>query len=338
MKKSLVLLLVILTAFTVFAYDRTYQDIGENIVAKVNGEIIELNLLNARSNSVQLFSQIREINQDFFNLLIYSDEGNKLLDLYSKDVLERIINQILFIQFVESKEIEMSREYLKEMIYDNVENLFSDPSYTKDELEYFLLSQGYEDKESLKVDTYYKYLYDNSIQMLYEVIASEYQISDEEIKKEYDTNKNLYVSKPNAEIKMIRFSSIDEASRTYKRILDGYYSFEEVYAEIEKTGDANNLPVEITDEESEIMQIIKNNPVGFVSKPMEAVKAGESFFFKIDKKNPSRQLSFEDVKMTITYKLQDEKAKIYFENDLDKDFKEFKNNSNVIINTKHFME
>lgn len=336
MKKLFVLLFIVLVSVNFFSYDKIYEEIDENIVAVVNGEEIFIDLVNARSNTVNLFSDLRESYSNFYNLLINTKEGLSLLDKYIEDVLERVINQKLFIQYVENKGINLNKDLLKEDLYSRIDAIFSD-DFSKEEIDFFLFSQGYENIDTLKYDRFMTNLYERSIEMLYDKIASGFEVTDNEIKKEYEENKHKYYSKPKAELKVLRFESFEEAERTYSRITDGSYSFEELFDLFKETNDADLITIDITEEQSELMDIIRNNAPGFITRPIAlSDDNGEQIMFKIYKKNPSRLLDLEQVKELIILNIQDNKAKLFFQNDLEKEFQLFRENSTVVINNLFF--
>jgi hypothetical protein len=178
-------------------------------------------------------------------------------------------------------------------------------------------------------------LYERAIQLYYQKKASEYNISDEEIEKEYVENKESYIQPKQSEISIIIFENSEEASLTYKKISEGYYTFEEVFEEKSSEGNADNITINLNVEENEYINIVKNNAPGYISKPQK-ISENEFILIKILSKSPERNLSIDEAKNQIIFNLRDKKAKDYFDTILPEEFKKFKENSTIVFNEKLF--
>jgi hypothetical protein len=246
----------------------------------------------------------------------------------------KIINQVLFVQFVEQKGIDLERESLRNEIENQFSNVFKDAGIPDENIEEYLLLLGYTSKSNFIDDFFYQVLYNDSIMALYEFIFQQQTVSEEEILTEYNNNKLVYKSRPSADIKIIVFNTEEEASYTYTRIIEGYYTFEEVF-ELSDNNVTTNISLE--DELNNLVNTVKNNPPGYITEPILYNTEDNTFaLLKIEKKYPERQLSFEEARNQIIFNLKDKKAQEYFDKVLPEEFEIFRKNSVVIINSELF--
>ena len=332
MKKLFFLVFITVLSIGLFAMV-TYDDLGQNIAFKANNETVDNDLLTARSQSLVILQSLKLNFSDFYDTLTKTATGIELLNEYSEYVRDKLINEVLFIQFVESKGIDLQRTSTKDYFKQNIEKIFKDSSFTQEDIDMYLFTKGYLNIASYINEKFYSALYKNAILKLHEKITLSYSFTDSEMKKEYDTNKKNYMSRPYATIKLLYFDKNDEAKQYYQKIIDGIYTFDEIYALLLKTSYAQETTVYL-DEESELSKVLKTRAPGSIVEP-SAVQE-KTVIIRIEKKAISKQLTFDEAKDNILINLRDMKAKDYFDKILPQEFESFKNNASVVINSKNF--
>ena len=217
-KKAHLLLLFVFLISTLLYPEIIYQPLEQATFAKINDETLSEELLTSRSKIIYLLSDIYNPYPEFYSVLTKTATGVELMNTYLQDQALKIVNQVLFIQFVEQKNIDLQREQTWSTIEENFSKTFKDVGIPDEEIDNYLLALGYTSKTNYLEDAYYSTLYNNSISALYTKIIQETEITDEEITEEYQNNKTIYKSDPAADIKLIIFNSTEDASYTYNRI------------------------------------------------------------------------------------------------------------------------
>ncbi|BBE31006.1 hypothetical protein OSSY52_11470 [Tepiditoga spiralis] len=331
MKKVFLSLMVIITIVSFSTVK--YMDFKDNTVVKVNNDKVNSELLNATSKSILILQDLKSKYGEFYNTLTGTATGIKFLNTYNKEQAMKLVNQYLFIQFVESKGINLNRDDLKKIYVQKVNDIFSKSNISPKDINLYLLSKGYSSKEVYVEDNYLKALYKKAINELYLKKYDEIPLKEDEIKSYYNKNSKAYVSKPKADLKVIKINNTDEASLTYKKIIDGYYTFDEVYNMFKDKNEAEKITVNLNDNDKVLAQVIKNAS-GYIFEPM---KYGDHYeIIKIEKKYPSKNLSYEEAKNYVERDLKDPIVKKYFSEELQKEFDKFKKNSEIIFNEKMF--
>ena len=333
-RKIMILLILIISFSSVFFSEIIYNNLDYNVVALVNDEKVDVEVLNSRSQIIYILSDLSSVYPDFYTVLTNTATGIDLLNTYLLDQALKLTNQILFIQFVEQKGIDLKREETMNSINETFANVFKEAGIADEEIEDYLLALGYTSKANYLEDTFYSVLYDSAVAELYFNVMDQISVTEEEILQEYQSNQSKYMSSPSAELKIIQFPTSDEASFTYNRIIEGYYTFDEVF---NQNKSSTSVTLNLEDSFDPLVQTIKNNPPGFIFGPVLYDKEDNSYaLVKIERKYPSKQLTLEEVREQIIYNLKDNKAKEYFDEILPEEFKNFENSSTIIINASLF--
>jgi hypothetical protein len=332
-KKFIIIMLIFLFIPTLFLASILYEPLDQDTFAIVNGEKLSTELLNSRSQVLYILLDLKDNYPDFYSGLTNTATGVEFLNTYLIDQAMKISNEVLFIQFVEQKGVNLNRNEVKSNIESKFSETFKELEIQDDEIEKYLLYLGYTSRINYIDDAFYSTLYINSISALYNKVLEEIELSDDEVKVEYENNKSNYMSPPTADIKVLIFSSEEEASFTYSRIIDGYYTFDEVY----RQSDNPLLTIRIDDDTNSLVKIIKSNPPGYVFGPVLYDSfEGTYALVKIEKKNPARILTFEEANPQIIFNLKDKKAQEYFDKVLPKEFQDFQERSTIIFNSALF--
>ncbi len=333
-KRAQLLLLFAFLISTLLYPEIIYQPLEQSTFAKINDETLSEELLTSRSKIVYLLSDIYNSYPEFYSVLTRTATGVDLMNTYLQDQALKIVNQVLFIQFVEQKNIDLQRQQTWNNIEENFSKTFKDVGIPDEEIDNYLLALGYTSKTNYLEDAYYLTLYNNSISALYTKIIQETEITDEEMIVEYQNNKAIYKSDPAADIKLIIFNSTEDASYTYNRIIEGYYTYDEVF---EQTDSATSMRINLKDDSNSIVQTVKSNPPGFITTPLlYDSQNGTYALLKIERKYPEKQLTFEEAKDQIIFNLKDKKAQEYFDKVLPTEFQKFQEESSIILNSDMF--
>ncbi|WP_165974136.1 peptidyl-prolyl cis-trans isomerase [Marinitoga lauensis] len=220
-------------------------------------------------------------------------------------------------------------------IKSQIENIFNSSKLSENDILLYLISKGFENKEQYIYSVYHEKLYQRAVSAIYQYLIDNVSVSENEIKDEYNKNKDKYYKPQSANIKLVLFSSSDDASLAYQKIIDGYYSFDDIYFNKLTTKEATIIKINLEDNTSNLIKTIKSSFPGAILKPM---KYNNNYYalIKIDKKIPKQQMSVEEAKSKIIENIKDEKAKKLFDNLVASEFQKFKDNSEIIINSKFF--
>jgi hypothetical protein len=216
-RKITIILFVLLLSITALPLNIRYEETAEDVSMIINEEKIPNEVFKAQTDIINILSNIKNTNESFFQTLTNTATGLELLNTYNKQVALEFSGNILFIQFVEKNGINLDRESLRESLSIQFDQIIRDSGLTEEDLTVYLNSKGFSSKESYLDSQYYNALYERAIQLYYQKKASEYNISDEEIEKEYVENKESYIQPKQSEISIIIFENSEEASLTYKK-------------------------------------------------------------------------------------------------------------------------
>lgn len=147
-------------------------------------------------------------------------------------------------------------------------------------------------------------------------VLSEVTITDEEIKKFYDENKDKFVEEPTVSAKHILVATSEEANNVRKEILDGELSFEDAakkYSTCPSNAEGGNLGAfKRGMMVPEFEEAAFNAEIGAVTEPVET-QFGFHLILVEDKKEPCEK-SFDEVKDMIKNQLlQQASQKKYME-------------------------
>lgn len=335
MKKGLLLVFILLFVFTSFAIVK-YEDLEAKTIAIINGESINYDYFQSQAKTLEVLRGINKLNNVFYKILVGTTEGNTVIQKYEKTKLDKLAGEILFIQFTEKvKGLDLKRDELYNSIKSQVESIFNSSKLSENDILLYLISKGFENKEQYIYNIYHDKLYQRSVSAIYQYLIDNVTVSENEIRDEYDKNKDKYFKPQAADIKLVLLNSSDDASLAYQKIIDGYYTFDDIYNNKISSNEATMMRVNIDNEQSDFLKTIRSSFPGAILKPMKYNNDSYALI-KIEKKYPKTQMTFEEAKSEIIKNLKDEKAKKLFDELVSSEFQQFKNNSEVIINSKYF--
>ncbi|WGS64449.1 peptidyl-prolyl cis-trans isomerase [Marinitoga aeolica] len=335
MRKTLLLVFILLFVFTSFAIVK-YEDLEAKTIAVINGESINYDYFQSQAKTLEILRSINKLNNTFYKILVGSTEGNSVIQKYEKTKLDKLAGEILFIQFTEKiKGLDLKRNELYNSIKSQVESIFNSSKLSENDILLYLISKGFENKEQYIYNIYHDKLYQRAVSAIYQYLIDNVTVSENEIRDEYDKNKDKYFKPQAADIKLVLLNSSDDASLAYQKIIDGYYTFDDIYKNKISSNEATMMRVNIDNEQSDFLKTIRSSFPGAILKPMKYNNDSYALI-KIEKKYPKTQMTFEEARPDIIKNLKDEKAKKLFDKLVSSDFQQFKNDSEVIINSKYF--
>lgn len=163
-------------------------------VAEVNGEKITQEELNQQANVNQLLQRLAQLDRQLVQILSESEAGSKVLEEYQKKKLDSIIDNLLLKQKAEEKGIELSQQEKEKIYKDQKEAIMKQQEMDQEQFLSVLKKQGYENEKAYKKE----FLNNPQLKvnkLIEEEVASDIEVSEEELKKAYQKNKDVFSQK-----------------------------------------------------------------------------------------------------------------------------------------------
>lgn len=209
--------------------ERTPEGLAKATAAKIYGEKITRGEIDEKLAPVK--NQMKAQNGENYE---NTEEGKNVLKQYRQKVLDNMVTQ---------KIIEKKAEELKAMPTEEETKKYVDEEYKKivdsfDSEDKFkeALKQTGETEESLKQNIKFQLVSEK----LHEHVIKDIEVTDEEVKKQYDSNQMEYTEKPNqTQLKHILVQTEDEANDIIKKLGEGK-DFDELGNEVKKAQEEKN--------------------------------------------------------------------------------------------------
>lgn len=205
MKKILISLLVItvlIVPTSVFAQEMDMtpeepidpnieEEMGDNIVAEVNGEEITGQQLAQQADVNNLLQEVSQIDQQLAQVLVNTESGNEVLDEFQRLKLDSLINNVLLSQQAEELGIELTEQEVDEIYQGQKESIKQQNDLSEEEFLAVLENQGFESEEEYK-----QAFADNPSLKVNKLIEQEVlanlEISEEELLQQYEENEEHF--------------------------------------------------------------------------------------------------------------------------------------------------
>ena len=311
-KKIAIVLIAILMlgSFSVLASEpnKATESESEDIVAVVNGEEITGTRLDQEINLQSFLMQLYQSNQEFMQLLLNSESGQKLLNEYRKKKLDQYIVQVLLMQEAQNRGLTVTEEVKDKFAQSRMNQVMKSNNLNKEQLKAALKQQGIE-----SLDQYKKVLVEQGkdyllIQVLQDKVLENVQVTDEEVKNYYEENKDKFNQKAAAHLRHILAESKEEAEKIKDKLANGE-DFAKVAKELSKGPNAKNGG-DLGFIEKGRMRPNLNDPafnleVGQVSDIIDSEMGFH--ILKVVERRPAGVVPLEEVKKEIVNKLKSQK-------------------------------
>ncbi|EDT27181.1 foldase protein PrsA [Clostridium perfringens CPE str. F4969] len=292
--------------------EKTQAAIDKTTVATVNGEKITLGEVDSHLKGV--FAQMKSQYGDK-----YMDDpqvAQQILQQRQSVVQGLVTDKVLGIE-ADKLGIKPSEEEIKKKVDEQFENIKKGMG---DNFDKALEAEGYTE------DTFKEFLKNQVIaEATVEYATKDVKVSDEDIKKYYDENKQQFVVKAGADVKHLLFPTEEEAQKAYDEIQSGKTTFDDLFNKYEKNKDPKKEPIaenlgrvdyNNSNFDKDFMEGLKGLKDGEISKPVKS-----SFGYHIIKAtnitDKETQLTEEQAKEQIISILENQKKKEAYQKDLE---------------------
>jgi len=166
------------------------QQPEEQVVAEVDGEKINRQELQQKSNLQMIAQQLFQIDQNFAQFLNSSEAGQEFLEEYNRHVLDDLIDEVLLRQEAERRGIEVTEEDEDYYFEQHIDTIKEQQGITEEEIVEILQQQNIESLEQ-----YQEVFVENSnlpLQKLTQELTGDMEIADEMAKQVYEQNEGQF--------------------------------------------------------------------------------------------------------------------------------------------------
>ncbi|UBK28908.1 peptidylprolyl isomerase [Clostridium perfringens] len=292
--------------------EKTQAAIDKTTVATVNGEKITLGEVDSHLKGV--FAQMKSQYGDK-----YMDDPQVAQQILQQrqSVVQGLVTDKVLVAEADKLGIKPSEEDIKKKVDEQFENIKKGMG---DNFDKALEAEGYTE------DTFKEFLKNQVIaEATVEYATKDVKVSDEDIKKYYDENKQQFVVKAGADVKHLLFPTEEEAQKAYDEIQSGKTTFDDLFNKYEKNKDPKKEPIaenlgrvdyNNSNFDKDFMEGLKGLKDGEISKPVKS-----SFGYHIIKAtnitDKETQLTEEQAKEQIISILENQKKKEAYQKDLE---------------------
>lgn len=292
--------------------EKTQAAIDKTTVATVNGEKITLGEVDSHLKGV--FAQMKSQYGDK-----YMDDPQVAQQILQQrqSVVQGLVTDKVLVAEADKLGIKPSEEEIKKKVDEQFENIKKGMG---DNFDKALEAEGYTE------DTFKEFLKNQVIaEATVEYATKDVKVSDEDIKKYYDENKQQFVVKAGADVKHLLFPTEEEAQKAYDEIQSGKTTFDDLFNKYEKNKDHKKEPIaenlgrvdyNNSNFDKDFMEGLKGLKDGEISKPVKS-----SFGYHIIKAtnitDKETQLTEEQAKEQIISILENQKKKEAYQKDLE---------------------
>ena len=292
--------------------EKTQAAIDKTTVATVNGEKITLGEVDSHLKGV--FAQMKSQYGDK-----YMDDPQVAQQILQQrqSVVQSLVTDKVLVAEADKLGIKPPEEDIKKKVDEQFENIKKGMG---DNFDKALEAEGYTE------DTFKEFLKNQVIaEATVEYATKDVKVSDEDIKKYYDENKQQFVVKAGADVKHLLFPTEEEAQKAYDEIQSGKTTFDDLFNKYEKNKDHKKEPIaenlgrvdyNNSNFDKDFMEGLKGLKDGEISKPVKS-----SFGYHIIKAtnitDKETQLTEEQAKEQIISILENQKKKEAYQKDLE---------------------
>jgi Parvulin-like peptidyl-prolyl isomerase len=329
--KKFLIVIMVLFALSLFAQQAT----GVVVVAEVNGRQVTQEELDREANLNRLLLQLQSLDERFYQVLTSTPEGLALLQRYKREVLNNLIDQILIVQIGEKMGIVVPKETIEKLVADELNKTLSQYNMTETDLDWYLKSANLGDLETFKNRLRWIFTVQQTLQQIYQKVTESSVISDEEVKKFYEENKEHFAVEESAKLLRIIVETQEQANKVLERIRKGE-EFSQVASEVsidpltkDKAGELGWVERYSGLLSQEVEEKVFASPVGAIVGPMKTSGGWE--IYRVLEKKPKGYQKLEEVAGDIRDYLAQSKASELWQKWIQEEFLKFKQSSDIKV-------
>jgi parvulin-like peptidyl-prolyl isomerase len=329
--KKFLIVIMVLFALSLFAQQAT----GVVVVAEVNGRQVTQEELDREANLNRLLLQLRSLDERFYQVLTSTPEGLALLHRYKREVLNNLIDQILIVQIGEKMGIVVPKQTIEKLVADELNKTLSQYNMTETDLDWYLKSANLGDLETFKNRLRWIFTVQQTLQQIYQKVTESSVISDEEVKKFYEENKEYFAVEESAKLLRIIVETQEQANKVLERIRKGE-EFSQIASEVsidpltkDKAGELGWVERYSGLLSQEVEEKVFASPVGAIVGPMKTSGGWE--IYRVLEKKPKGYQKLEEVAGDIRDYLAQSKASELWQKWIQEEFLKFKQSSDIKV-------
>jgi parvulin-like peptidyl-prolyl isomerase len=329
--KKFLIVIMVLFALSLFAQQAT----GVVVVAEVNGRQVTQEELDREANLNRLLLQLQSLDERFYQVLTSTPEGLALLQRYKREVLNNLIDQILIVQIGEKMGIVVPKETIEKLVADELNKTLSQYNMTETDLDWYLKSANLGDLETFKNRLRWIFTVQQTLQQIYQKVTESSAISDEEVKKFYEENKEYFAVEESAKLLRIIVETQEQANKVLERIRKGE-EFSQIASEVsidpltkDKAGELGWVERYSGLLSQEVEEKVFASPVGAIVGPMKTSGGWE--IYRVLEKKPKGYQKLEEVAGDIRDYLAQSKASELWQKWIQEEFLKFKQSSDIKV-------
>lgn len=299
--------------------EKTQAAIDKTTVATVNGEKITLGEVDSH-----LKGFLEQLKSQYGDKYMDDPQAAQQILQQRQVILNSMVEEKVLVDEAKKENLVPSEEELNKKVDEQVKQYKE--QYGEEGYKTAVENIGYTE------DTFKEFLKNQVIaEATLEYATKDVKVSDEDIKKYYDENKQQFAVKAGADVKHLLLPTEEEAQKAYDEIQSGQTTFDDLFNKYGKNTDPKKEPiaedlgrVDYTNSnfDKDFMEGLKGLKDGEISKPVKS-----SFGYHIIKAtnvtDKETQLTEEQAKSKIMSILENQKKREAYQKDLDQWKKDF---------------
>lgn len=299
--------------------EKTQAAIDKTTVATVNGEKITLGEVDSH-----LKGFLEQLKSKYGDKYMDDPQAAQQILQQRQVILNSMVEEKVLVDEAKKENLVPSEEELNKKVDEQVKQYKE--QYGEEGYKTAVENIGYTE------DTFKEFLKNQVIaEATLEYATKDVKVSDEDIKKYYDENKQQFAVKAGADVKHLLLPTEEEAQKAYDEIQSGQKTFDDLFNKYGKNTDPKKEPiaedlgrVDYTNSnfDKDFMEGLKGLKDGEISKPVKS-----SFGYHIIKAtnvtDKETQLTEEQAKSKIMSILENQKKREAYQKDLDQWKKDF---------------
>jgi parvulin-like peptidyl-prolyl isomerase len=231
--------------------------------------------------------------------------------------------------------IVVPKETIEKLVADELNKTLSQYNMTETDLDWYLKSANLGDLETFKNRLRWIFTVQQTLQQIYQKVTESSVISDEEVKKFYEENKEYFAVEESAKLLRIIVETQEQANKVLERIRKGE-EFSQIASEVsidpltkDKAGELGWVERYSGLLSQEVEEKVFASPVGAIVGPMKTSGGWE--IYRVLEKKPKGYQKLEEVAGDIRDYLAQSKASELWQKWIQEEFLKFKQSSDIKV-------